>query len=79
MTQVPPPTFTVTLIDPGGFRLEVMRMVRSLRPELGLKESKALIDSAPQVVLREVDYYEIERVRRRPESAGAHVECRRNW
>lgn len=78
MTSVPPPTYTVILEDPGPYRLEVLRMIRSHRPDLGLAAAKAFIDSAPQVVMRDVDYYDVDRIRRRLESTGARFTFRRN-
>ena len=52
MTEcVSPPTYAVILTDPGLHRLDVMCVLRSLRPDLGLAAAKTLVDSAPQVVL----------------------------
>jgi large subunit ribosomal protein L7/L12 len=73
-----PPTYAVILMDPGLRRLDVMRVLRSLRPALGLAAAKALVDSAPQVVLWDVDHYDVDRIRRRLEGAGGCFTFRRN-
>ncbi len=78
MECVSPPTYAVILTDPGLHRLDLMRVLRSLRPDLGLAEAKMLVDSAPQVVLWEVDHYDVERVRHLLEAVGGHFTFRRN-
>lgn len=78
MTSVSPPTYTVILDDPGPHRLQVMRMIREYRPDLGPAAAKAFIDSTPQVVLSKVDYYDVDYVRHRLGATGARVSFHRN-
>jgi large subunit ribosomal protein L7/L12 len=78
MECVSPPTYAVILTDPGWRRLDVMRVLRSLRPDLGLAAAKTLVDSAPQVVLWDVDHDDVARVRHRLEGAGGRFTFRRN-
>ena len=78
MFCVSPPTYAVILTDPGPHRLEVMRVVRSLRPDLGLAAAKTLVDTAPQVVLWDVDHYDVARLRHLLEAAGGEFKFRRN-
>jgi large subunit ribosomal protein L7/L12 len=78
MECVSPPNFAVILTDPGPQRLDLMRVLRSLRPDLGLAAAKTLVDSAPQVVLWGVDHYDVDRVRHLLEAAGGHFTFRRN-
>jgi ribosomal protein L7/L12 len=79
MTEcVSPPTYAVILTDPGRRRLDVMCVLRSLRPDLGLAAAKTLVDSAPQVVLWDVDHYDVARVRHLLEAAGGSFTFRRN-
>jgi large subunit ribosomal protein L7/L12 len=43
--------FDVTLKDIGPKKIQVIKAVRTFRPDLGLKEAKELVDSAPVKVL----------------------------
>ena len=43
--------FDVTLKDVGPKKIQVIKAVRTFRPDLGLKEAKELVDSAPVKVL----------------------------
>lgn len=46
--------FDVTLKDVGPKKIQVIKAVRTFRPDLGLKEAKELVDSAPVKVLEGV-------------------------
>ncbi len=46
--------FTVVLKDVGPKKIQVIKAVRTFRPDLGLKEAKDLVDSAPVKVLENV-------------------------
>ncbi len=46
--------FTVVLKDVGPKKIQVIKAVRTFRPDLGLKEAKDLVDSAPVKVLEGV-------------------------
>ena len=78
MVSAPPPAYAVTLTDPGPQRLDVMRVLRLSRPDLGMAAAKALVDRAPQVALRDVGHYDVDSVRRLLESTGGRVAVRRN-
>jgi large subunit ribosomal protein L7/L12 len=43
--------FDVTLKEVGPKKIQVIKAVRTFRPDLGLKEAKELVDSAPVKVL----------------------------
>jgi large subunit ribosomal protein L7/L12 len=43
--------FDVTLKEIGPKKIQVIKAVRTFRPDLGLKEAKELVDSAPTKVL----------------------------
>ena len=43
--------FDVTLKEIGPKKIQVIKAVRTFRPDLGLKEAKELVDSAPVKVL----------------------------
>lgn len=65
--------FSVTLISPGANRINVMRVVREVTG-FDLKQVKDLVDNAPQLVKRGVNWQEAEAIRRKFADAGAKVE-----
>ena len=66
-------TFDVILKEFGEKKIQVIKEVRSLTG-LGLKEAKALVDSAPKAVKEGVSKDEAEDARNQLEAAGAVVE-----
>ena len=65
--------FTVVLTAGGDKKINVIKEVRSVRPDLGLKESKDLVEGAPQNVKENVSKQEAEEIKKRLEEAGASV------
>ena len=65
--------FDVVLTGAGQKKVQVIKEVRSLT-SLGLKEAKALVDSAPAPVLEGVDKEAAEKAKEALEVAGAEVE-----
>jgi large subunit ribosomal protein L7/L12 len=51
----------------------VIKEVRGVRPDLGLKEAKDLVEGAPQPVKENVSKQEAEEVKNKLEAAGATV------
>lgn len=66
--------FTVKLADAGANKIGVIKAVREVVPELGLKEAKDLVDGAPQVVKEGVKKEAAEEMKKKLEEAGAKVE-----
>jgi large subunit ribosomal protein L7/L12 len=52
--------FDLTLKDVGPKKIQVIKAVRTFRPDLGLKEAKELVDSAPVKVLEGVPKDQVE-------------------
>jgi large subunit ribosomal protein L7/L12 len=67
--------FDVVLVATGDKKIQVIKEVRSLT-SLGLKEAKALVDSAPAAVLEGVDKEAAEKAKEILEGAGAIVELK---
>lgn len=67
--------FTVNLISAGEKKIQVIKEVRAIT-NLGLKEAKGLVDSAPKAVKENVSKEEAEQVKEKLESAGATVEIK---
>ena len=68
--------FTVVLADGGAQKIQVIKAVRELNPNLGLKEAKEVVDSAPKEVLTDVDKESAEKAKEKLEAAGAKVELK---
>lgn len=65
--------FDVIVKAPGDSKLKVIKIVRAARSDLGLKEAKALVDSAPAKVLEGVSKEDAEKWQKDLEEAGATV------
>ncbi len=65
--------FTVVLTGGGDKKINVIKEVRAVRPDLGLKEAKDLVEGAPQNVKENVSKQEAEEIKKKLEEAGASV------
>jgi ribosomal protein L7/L12 len=65
-------SFAIVLEDAGKTKIQVIKVVRSATG-LGLKEAKALVDSAPSIVMGSISYLDASRLRSDLEAAGASV------
>ena len=65
--------FTVMLTAGGDKKINVIKEVRSVRADLGLKEAKDLVEGAPQNVKENVSKQEAEEIKKKLEEAGASV------
>jgi len=67
--------FDVVLTGAGDKKIQVIKEVRTLT-NLGLKEAKDLVDSAPKTVLEKVSKDDAEKAKGQLEAAGATVEVK---
>ena len=67
--------FDVVLVSHGEKKIAVIKTVRSITG-LGLKDAKALVDSAPKEVKTAVPTEEAEKIKAELEEAGATVELK---
>jgi large subunit ribosomal protein L7/L12 len=65
--------FTVVLTSGGDKRINVIKEVRSVRADLGLKEAKDLVEGAPQNVKENVSRQDAEEIKKKLEAAGASI------
>jgi large subunit ribosomal protein L7/L12 len=65
--------FTVVLTDGGDKKINVIKEVRGVRPDLGLKEAKDLVEGAPQNVVENVSKQQADEVAKKLTEAGAKV------
>ncbi len=66
--------FNVVIKSGGDKKLQVIKVVRAARGDLGLKEAKALVDEAPKTLLEAVPKADAEKWKKELEAAGATVE-----
>jgi large subunit ribosomal protein L7/L12 len=65
--------FTVILTSGGDKKINVIKEVRGIRSDLGLKEAKDLVEGAPQPVKENISKQEAEEIKKKLEEAGAVV------
>ncbi|MBV8594484.1 MAG: 50S ribosomal protein L7/L12 [Caulobacteraceae bacterium] len=65
--------FTVVLTGAGDKKINVIKEVRGVRPDLGLKEAKDLVEGAPQNVKENISKQEAADIKAKLEAAGAQV------
>src|SRR5271165_2671500 len=63
--------FTVILTAGGDKKINVIKEVRSIRSDLGLKEAKDLVEGAPQNIKENVSKQEANDIKAKLEAAGA--------
>jgi large subunit ribosomal protein L7/L12 len=68
--------FTVILTGGGDKKINVIKEVRGVRPDLGLKEAKDLVEGAPQPVKENISKQEAEEIKKKLEEAGASVQIK---
>jgi large subunit ribosomal protein L7/L12 len=68
--------FTVMLTAGGDKKINVIKEVRGVRPDLGLKEAKDLVEAAPTPVKENVSKQEAEEIKKKLEEAGATVQIK---
>ena len=68
--------FTVVLIDGGDKKINVIKEVRGVRSDLGLKEAKDLVEGAPQNVVENVSKQDADEVAKKLTEAGAKVQIK---
>ena len=70
-----PDTVTIVLTGAGDKKINVIKEVRAIT-ELGLKEAKELVESAPKPLKEDVKKEEAAEIKKRLEEAGATVELK---
>ena len=68
--------FDVILKDAGAKKLNVIKIVREVKPGLGLKEAKELVDGAPSTLAEGVAKEAAEEMKKKFEEAGAVIEIK---
>ena len=68
--------FTVMLTNGGDKKINVIKEVRGVRPDLGLKEAKDLVEGAPKPVKEAVSKADADKIKAQLEAAGAKIEVK---
>lgn len=76
--QIPTPaaTATVVLTDAGTNKIAVIKALRQIKPDLGLKEAKDITEATPREILVSVKMEEAQSAKAKLEEAGAKVELK---
>jgi large subunit ribosomal protein L7/L12 len=69
-------TFDVIITAAGAQKIAVIKAVREIDANLGLKEAKDLVDAAPKAVKEGVSKAEADEAKAKLEAAGATVELK---
>ena len=69
-------SFDVVLVATGDKKIQVIKAVREVKPELGLKEAKDLVDGAPKELLKAAKKEDADTAKEKLETAGATVELK---
>jgi large subunit ribosomal protein L7/L12 len=69
-------TFNVILTSAGANKIAVIKMVREINQNLGLKEAKDLVESLPKEILTGVNKQTAQEAKKKLEEVGATVELK---
>jgi len=70
-------TFDVILVSaPADKKIAVIKIVREVKPGLGLAEAKALVEGAPKPILEGANKADSDAAKKKLEEAGAKVEVK---
>jgi len=65
---------TVVLTNSGDNKIQIIKVLKEINPQLGLKEAKEIVDNLPQNIKENVDLEEAKKIKEKIESAGGKVE-----
>ena len=68
--------FDVVLKEVGPEKIKVIKVVREVCPELGLKEAKAVVDEAPKTLKENVAKEAAEEIKKKFAEVGATIEIK---
>ena len=68
-------SFTVNITSAGPNKIAVIKEIRAIT-ELGLKEAKDVVDSAPKMIKENISKEEAEEIKKKIETAGGGAEIK---
>lgn len=69
-------SYTVVLTAAGDNKINVIKAIREIKPELGLKEAKDLVDKTPSNIAENISTEEAKKMEEKLKGAGATVELK---
>ena len=69
-------SYILVLADSGAQKIAVIKALREINQELGLKEAKDLADGAPKEIKKDMPKADAEEAKKKLEAAGAKVELK---
>jgi large subunit ribosomal protein L7/L12 len=69
-------TVDIVLVESGANKLNVIKVIREINPNLSLKDAKDMVDNPPQKVAEKVERKKAEELKKKFEEAGAKVELK---
>lgn len=67
---------SVILVDSGANKIQVIKAIREINPQLGLKEAKDFVDNPPQTIKENIEIEEANKIKEKIETAGGKVEIK---
>lgn len=68
--------YTVHLTEAGSQKIAVIKAIREILPDLGLKEAKDLVDAAPKIIKENMPKADAEEAKKKLEAAGGKAELK---
>jgi len=68
--------YTVVITNSGDNKINIIKAVREIKPDLGLKDAKDLVDALPANVVEDAPTEEANEMKKKLEEAGATVELK---
>ncbi|GBD34583.1 50S ribosomal protein L7/L12 [bacterium HR35] len=69
-------TVEVVLVDAGANKINVIKVLRELNPNMSLKDAKDAVDNPPYKVASGIERAKAEEIKKKFEQAGAKVEIK---
>ncbi|MCA9392228.1 50S ribosomal protein L7/L12 [candidate division WWE3 bacterium] len=69
-------SYTIIMAGAGEQKINVIKAIREIKPDLGLKEAKDLTEALPATIAENVKPAEAEEMKKKLEEAGATVELK---
>lgn len=74
--EATPAKVTISLVDSGANKIQVIKALREINPQLGLKEAKEFVDNPPQIIKENISIEEANKIKEKIEAAGGKVEIK---
>jgi large subunit ribosomal protein L7/L12 len=66
----------VVLVDSGSNKIQIIKILKEINPNLGLKEAKEIADNPPQTIKENVPIEEAKKIKEKIENAGGKVDLK---